>query len=150
MCKYMTRYVVTFDQTFTYVDDEILKWMIQNRVQSTLIKIDMFTLWFDIVRNFELIKLKIMKELLNFNDIIFITFNLWTACNQDIVYIYALVHYINYDWQLCKKIIIFKVLKYHHSSITIYQTLINIFNEYRINNFIFIITFFLMPKVIKK
>lgn len=111
--------------------------MIQNSAQLVYKRFSRF----DIVRNYECMKLKTIGELSNFNRTISITSNLWTTTKHDIGYICATAYYIDSEWQLCKKVIVFMLLKYLHTSITIYQTLDNIFYEYKINNSIFLITF---------
>lgn len=109
----------------------------QNNVQLTFRRIHKFTFRFDILRSYELTKLKITEKLSNFNNVILIAYDFWTVSSQNMGYICAIVHYINFDYELYKKIITFESLEYLHSSVIIYQTLVNIFYEYKINNSIF-------------
>lgn len=87
MWDYITRYIVAYDQPFNYVENEILEYMMQNSVQLVFRIIPRSTLMSEILKNYELIKLKVFWELNNFNDIILITSDLWTTTNQDTCYI---------------------------------------------------------------
>lgn len=76
---------------------KILELIMQNSIYPTFRRIPSFIIRSNIVRNYELIKLKIIGELINFNDVISIIFNLWIAANQDIGYLCTIVHFINFD-----------------------------------------------------
>lgn len=65
----MIRYIIVIDQQFPYVNNTILEWIIQNSIQLAYERVPRTTLKYDIVRNFELIKIKIINKLSNFNDI---------------------------------------------------------------------------------
>ena len=50
-------------------------------------------------------------------------------------------HYINNDWKIQKKILVFRVFNQAHTTNNIYRMIKIIFQEYKIDNIIFAISF---------
>lgn len=62
----MTRYVIGSNELFTFAEDKILESIIQSNVQLAFRRISRFILKFDILRNYEVMILKIMVEMSKF------------------------------------------------------------------------------------
>lgn len=92
MRNYIAIYVVAFDQLFIYVRDEIFRMEDIKQCSINIRRIPK-----DGPRNYELMKLNIMRELSDFNVVISNNFDLWTVSNQDIAYICAIAYYINFN-----------------------------------------------------
>lgn len=141
MRDYMAKYVVATDQSFSFGDNTILEWFIQNSIQPAFERIPKDTLISDIIRNYEQMKSNIKNQLSEFNGVISFTSDIWMSCNERLGYVCVTSHYINSDWQLEKKIIAFRLLEYPHNSVTIYRELVKIFADYEVNDKILSITF---------
>ncbi|XP_026459303.1 zinc finger BED domain-containing protein RICESLEEPER 2-like [Papaver somniferum] len=135
-------YVSAAEQPFTFGQDRRFEYFMRNYCQPGFSKVPKRVVKNDALEIFKMQKQGLISEFANHNGVISFTSDMWTSSNYKLGYLSLTAHYISSDtWFLNKKIIGFRMLEYPHSDQHMYQSILNILNEYGIVDKCFSITF---------
>ena len=89
---------------------------------------------------FYAMKQSLVDNFRTFNATVSCTFDLWEGCNKT-GYLCVPAHYVDDDWVLQKRIIGFRLCPYPHNATAIFNTIMEIFGFYGIEDKVLTITF---------
>ncbi|KAK9937809.1 hypothetical protein M0R45_014578 [Rubus argutus] len=130
------------------MDDAEIKtaWMIferfiQEYVQSEYSGLCLHTIRSDSLNLFNDMKQALIYELSDFNGTFSFSTNFWSSADNQLGFVCVTAHYIDSSWMLQRRIIAFRMLEYPHNDNVIFQSMMDLFREYMIDDKIFNITF---------
>ncbi|PRQ30978.1 putative HAT dimerization domain, ribonuclease H-like domain, hAT-like transposase, RNase-H [Rosa chinensis] len=137
----LAKYISSSGQVYSSAQHARFEKFIQEYVQSEYSSLCLRTIKSDSLNYFNDMKRALVSELSGFNGTFSFSTNFWSSADEQLGFICVTAHYIDSAWMLQRRIIAFRMLEYPHSDTVIFQSIMDIFREYMIDDKVFNITF---------
>ncbi|KAK9937808.1 hypothetical protein M0R45_014577 [Rubus argutus] len=137
----MAKYTSSSGQVYTSAQHVRFERFIQEYVQSEYSGLCLHTIRSDSLNLFNDMKQALIYELSGFNGTFSFSTNFWSSADHQLGFVCVTAHYIDSAWMLQRRIIAFRMLEYPHNDNVIFQSMMDLFREYMIDDKIFNITF---------
>lgn len=137
----LAKYTSSSGQVYTSAQHVRFERFIQEYVQSEYSGLCLHTIRSDSLNLFNDMKQALIHELTGFNGTFSFSTNFWTSADHQRSFVCVTAHYIDSCWMLQRRIIAFRMLEYPHNDNVIFQSMMDLFREYMIDDKIFNITF---------
>lgn len=137
----LAKYTSSSGQVYTSAQHVRFERFIQEYVQSEYSGLCLHTIRSDSLNLFNDMKQALIYELSGFNGTFSFSTNFWSSADHQLGFVCVTAHYIDSAWMLQRRIIAFRMLEYPHNDNVIFQSMMDLFREYMIDDKIFNITF---------
>ncbi|KAK9907133.1 hypothetical protein M0R45_002378 [Rubus argutus] len=137
----LAKYTCSSGQVYTSAQHVRFERFIQEYVQSEYSGLCLHTIRSDSLNLFNDMKQALIYELSDFNGTFSFSTNFWSSADNQLGFVCVTAHYIDSSWMLQRRIIAFRMLEYPRTDSVIFQSMMDLFREYMIDDKIFNITF---------
>ena len=136
----LAKFLASAELPLSFADDASFEEFIQIAFCPQFKRVSRNTTRSDCMKVFYAMRQSLVDNFRTFNATVSCTSDLWEGCNKT-GYLCVTAHYVDDDWVLQKRIIGFRLCPYPHNATAIFNTIMEIFGFYGIEDKVLTITF---------